>query len=92
MIKKFTINCNFTGQKAPVDFYIGDPALGTHPLNFQNRWLNAKGGEVPKNFMDTFTEIQKISERNKVSFEELCTYVLEEIRLNKEIEDQSNKK
>lgn len=96
MVKKFTIDCNFSGQKLPVTFYIGEAAIGSHPLGFQSKWLAAeKGGEVPKDLMESFQKLKDISDRNKISFEELCQYVLDEIKIsqeNKKIAIENNKK
>ena len=88
MVKKFTINCDFGGQFAPVTFYIGDSAKGTHPLGFQNRWLsNERGGAIPQNIMDALAKLKESAEANNVSFEELCSYVIDEINLDKKVED-----
>ncbi len=80
MVKKFTANCDFSGKKIPVTLYVGDPALGSHPLNFQNKWLGAsKGGNVPSDIMESFSKLADISVKNRVSFEELCAYVIDEL-------------
>jgi hypothetical protein len=80
MVKKFTANCDFGGQKAPVTFYIGNPATGSHPLGFQNKWLSTtKGGFVPPDIMESFSKLAEISVKNRVPFEDLCAYVIEEL-------------
>ncbi len=80
MAKKFTANCDFGGQKSPVTLYVGDPSLGSHPLNFQSKWLSeSRGGTVPQDIMDAFAKLAEISQKSKVSFEELCVYVIEEL-------------
>lgn len=80
MVKKFTANCSFGAQTAPVTLYVGNPAKGSHPLGFQSKWLSdEKGGTIPSNIMDSFAKLVEISEKNKVSFEELCTYVIDEL-------------
>lgn len=82
MVKKFTANCDFGGRKSPITLYVGDPALGTHPLNFQNKWLaDNKGGAVPNDIMTSFSKLAEISVKNRVPFEELCGYVIEELKL-----------
>jgi len=86
MVKKFTANCDFGGRKVPVTLYVGNPAVGSHPLNFQNKWLSdTKGGMVPLNIMQSFSKLVEISQKNRVSFEDLCAYVIEELRASESI-------
>ncbi len=81
MVQKFTTNCDINGKKLPVTLYIGNPSPGSHPLAFQNRWLNnEKGGSVPSDIMDSFTKLKEISDNGRISFEELCKYVIEELQ------------
>ena len=90
MVKKFTANCDFGGKKVPVTLYVGNPAVGSHPLNFQNRWLSeTKGGMVPLNIMQSFAKLVEISEKNRVSFEDLCSYVIEELKASNTIVDDA---
>ena len=92
MVKKFTANCSFGGRTAPVTLYVGNPSKGTHPLNFQSKWLSeVKGGTIPSNIMDSFAKLVEISQKNKVSFEELCTYVIEELKANSTLEQDQKK-
>lgn len=92
MVKKFTANCDFGGQKAPVTFYIGMPANGMHPLNFQSKWLSGnRGGNVPPDIMDSFAKLSEISEKNHVSFEDLCAYVIEEIKSTGSLANDANR-
>ncbi len=92
MVHKFTAKCDFSGKKVPVTLYIGNPSPNTHPLEFQNRWLSKeKGGAVPHDIMESFTKLQQISNESKVSFEELCKYVIEELRSSGDIENDFNK-
>lgn len=81
MVKKFTTTCNFQGgQKFPVTFYVGDAHVGVHPLAFQSRWLSKeKGGTIPEDIMDSFSKLKDIADANKISFEELCGFVIDEI-------------
>ena len=89
MVKKFTVNCDFRGEKAPVTFYVGDPAIGSHPLDFQSRWLgSARGGVIPSDIMDSFAKLKEISDKNRVPFEQLCAYVIEEMKANEEIANE----
>lgn len=86
MVKKFTTNCDFGGKKAPVTLYIGNPSPGSHPLQFQGRWLSDnKGGSIPLDIMQSFGKLVEISEKNRVSFDELCAYVIEEIQQSKSV-------
>jgi len=83
MVKKLTINCNFKTGSAPMEFYIGDPSDDNHPLHFQSKWLAEKrGGTVPKEIFESFAELQKIAAKNRVSFEELCSFAFEELQDN----------
>ena len=76
-MKKFKIPCDFAGQKVPFDLYVGEPADDLHPLHHQKEWLlSERGGQIPKEVMDSFEKLHKIAIENKVSFEELCMYAL----------------
>ena len=76
-MKRFTVPCDFNGQKHPFHVYIGDPKPGKHPLHNQAWWLSSeRGGTIPQDVMDSFERIYKISQANKVSFEDLCVYAL----------------
>lgn len=77
-MKKFTIPCDFGGVKAPFDVYIGNPKKGNHPLQNQAHWLSSeRGGTIPSEVMDSFAKLLALSEKNGVSFEDLCVYALE---------------
>lgn len=77
-MKKFTIPCDFGGKKAPFDVYIGMPKAGNHPLQNQAHWLaSERGGTIPSEVMESFDKLLKLSEKNGVSFEDLCVYALE---------------
>ncbi|MCO6489886.1 MAG: DUF2610 domain-containing protein [Phaeodactylibacter sp.] len=77
-MKKFTIPCDFGDKKAPFDVYIGNPAKGNHPLFFQSAWLaETRGGSIPGEVMESFQKLLALSEKNGVSFEDLCVYALE---------------
>lgn len=93
MVKKFTVNCNFkNGSNHPVTFFIGDPAIDSHPLSFQGKWLSEmKGGAIPKDILDSFAELKKIADQNHIAFEELCTYVIDEINARQQINHERDK-
>jgi hypothetical protein len=76
-MKKFTIPCDFGGQKAPFTVYIGKPDPDHHPLHFQAEWLSKqRGGIIPAEVMEGLEKLKKIAIANNVSFEELCEYAL----------------
>lgn len=76
-MKKFTIPCDFGGQKAPFDVYIGNPKPGNHPLQNQAGWLSKeRGGTIPQEVMDSFQKLLDLADKNNVSFEDLCVYAL----------------
>ena len=76
-MKKFTVPCDFGGQKAPFTIYIGDPEPKHHPLHFQSSWLSKeRGGTIPGEVMDSIAKLKDIADQNNVSFEDLCVYAL----------------
>ncbi|MBN66099.1 MAG: hypothetical protein CMM94_00820, partial [Rickettsiales bacterium] len=76
-MKRFTVPCDFGGQKHPFHVYIGEPHPKKHPLQNQAWWLsNERGGTIPQDVMDSFEKLFKISQENNVSFEDLCVYAL----------------
>lgn len=86
MVKKFSYLCDFAGVKHPVTFFIGDAAKGTHPIGFQSTWLSKeKGGVVPKNLMESLSKLKEISDNGRVSFEDLCEYVVKEIQVSQSL-------
>lgn len=92
MTQKFTTNCNFSGRKVPVTLYIGNPSVGSHPLEFQNRWLNKnKGGEVPPEIMESFLKLKQVSDKDRIPFEELVKYVIDELQSSSTLESDFNK-
>lgn len=85
-MKKFSIPCDFGGQKAPFTIYIGEPEPNHHPLHFQANWLSKeRGGNIPGEIMDSLSKLFEISKKNNVSFESLCEYAL-----NHPSEDEHN--
>ncbi len=92
MVKKFSYLCDFGGKKYPVTFYIGDAVKGNHPIGFQSAWLSKeKGGVVPKDLMDSLMRLKEIADTQKVSFEDLCEYVIKEIDLSQKTVAATNK-
>ena len=43
-----------------------------------------KGGKIPEEIMKSFQKLKDIADKNHVSFEELCTFVVQEINGNQE--------
>ena len=92
MVKKFTANCSFGGQVSPDTLYVGNPTKGNHPLAFQSKWLsNERGGTIPNNIMESFSKLSDIAEKNKVPFEDLCAYVIDEIQSNNSLESDAKR-
>lgn len=89
-MKKFTIPCHFGDKKNPFDVYIGTPAEGNHPLKFQAQWLaKERGGVIPSEVMESFAKLLALSQKNNVSFEDLCVYALEAAHEEKEKEQEN---
>jgi hypothetical protein len=96
-VKKFTVPCDFGGQKAPFTIYIGDPEPRHHPLHFQAAWLSKeRGGNIPGEVMDSIAKLKDIADQNNVSFEDLCVYALgaaqqiEEDNAAEDLEDEDD--
>lgn len=82
-MKSFMIPCRFGTAGAPFPLYVGEPAVGTHPLEQQVAWLSrVRGGSVPVEVMDSFAKLFAIALENNVSFEELCVYAMEQATSN----------
>jgi len=93
MVKKFTVPCDFGGKKYPVTFYIGDSAKGANPIGFQSQWLSSqRGGVVSSELNKSLVKLKEISDQNKVSFEELCSYVIDEINNSMPVKLNNNGK
>lgn len=87
-MKRFTIPCDFGGKKAPFHVYIGEPKPGHHPLQHQANWLSTeRGGTIPQDIMDSFQKLYDISQKNNVSFEDLCVYALGTAQEKKKAEE-----
>jgi hypothetical protein len=76
-MKKFSINCDYGGQMAPFDIFIGQPEGSHHPLHFQAKWLSDnKGGVIPQEVMDAILKLDELAKKNGVLLEDLCVYAL----------------
>jgi hypothetical protein len=87
-MKKFTVPCNFGGEKSPFTIYIGSPEDKHHPLHFQAEWLSKeRGGNIPSEVMDSIAKLKDLADKNNVSFEELCVYALGAAAQQREAEE-----
>jgi len=78
-MKRFTVPCDFGGEKHDFHIYIGKPNTLSHPIYYQTLWLKEdRGGEVPKDVVDSFNTIYEIAAENDVNYEDLCVYSLGE--------------
>ncbi|NUX01389.1 DUF2610 domain-containing protein [Wolbachia endosymbiont of Madathamugadia hiepei] len=76
-IKKFTVQCDFKGQRSPFAIYIGNPKSNTHPIHHQDSWLvKERGGNIPSRVKESLQKLYKLSQENGVSFPELCAYAI----------------
>lgn len=76
-VVKFSVTCDFGGEKSPFDFFVYRPQDGHHPIQSQSKWLQeAKKGSVPPEVMDSLTKLKDMSERNGLDFGELCLYAM----------------
>ncbi|MFI7553480.1 DUF2610 domain-containing protein [Micromonospora sediminimaris] len=87
-MRYFMIPCRFGTARVPFPLYVGEPAVGTHPLEQQSAWLHrVRGGSVPVEVMDSFEKLFAIALENNVSFEELCAYAMEQAASNEATPD-----
>lgn len=82
MAKQFTVDCEVKGKKTPITFYIGEP-LDENPFKFQSDFITKRGGVIPANILKSFQQLKSISDKNRVSFEELCVHIINEINSGK---------
>lgn len=76
-MKKFVINCDFSGQQSPFYIYIGLAETDHHPAHFQADWLSKqRGGSIPSSVMDALGELKTLAQKNNVLLEDLCVYAL----------------
>jgi hypothetical protein len=76
-MRKFSINCDFGGQLAPFDIFIGQPEQTHHPLHFQADWLlKQRGGTILPEVMDAIAKLNTLALENGVPLEDLCVYAL----------------
>jgi hypothetical protein len=76
-MKKFSVNCDFGGVKAPFSFYVGRPEASRNPIQHQAEWLaKVRGGTVPEDVMTSLAKLKELADKNGVPFEDLCIYAL----------------
>ncbi len=76
-MKRFTIPCDFAGNKFPFHVYVLKGPRGYVELQDQFRWLEERrGGNIPKEVQDSFRRLNAIAAENNVDFMELCVYAL----------------
>jgi serine/threonine protein kinase/TPR repeat protein len=76
-IKRFTIPCKIGGSTFPVHVYVFEVFPWRHPLETQFCYFKEERGfDLPKDVMDSFERLHKISKENNVSFTDLCVYAL----------------
>ncbi|CAK8162958.1 hypothetical protein CAXC1_260040 [Candidatus Xenohaliotis californiensis] len=76
-MKKFSLPCSFNGQVSPFVVYVGEPKKDAHPLQNQSSWLSKeRGGVISAVIMSSLDKLHKLSQKNHVSFEELCVYAV----------------
>lgn len=91
-MKKFIVNCDFGGQIAPFNIYIGQPDLNHHPLHFQAEWLSKeRGGTIPQEVMDAVMKLKDLAQKNNVPLEDLCVYALGQAQTEEGSEEASSK-
>ena len=92
-MKRFTVPCDFNGNKHPFHVYVGDPHKDHHPLKYQEAWLREeRGGHIPQEVMDSFEKLRKIALDNDVSFEDLCVYAMGTAKSERQDEQEENAK
>ena len=88
MVKKITVNCDFSGAAHSVNFYIGDAAVAKNPISFQSQWLSQeRGGSVPEKLMESLDKIKRISDEHNIPFEDLYDHVVKEMENGKTLMD-----
>ena len=73
MVKKIVFPCIAGGGVTPMEFKIGLPAEGSHPISFQSKWLSSeKQGAVPPHIIKAISDLYKMAQETGANFEELC--------------------
>lgn len=84
-MKRFTVPCDFAGEKHDFHLYIGMPSTLSHPIYYQTLWLKEeRGGVVPEDVIDSFNKLYDIAVENNTNYEDLCVYALGEAEREEE--------
>jgi hypothetical protein len=76
-MKRFTIPCDFGGEKFPFHIYVNSGKKSYERLCDQFRWLEEyRGGKVPVEVQDSFRRLHEIAVENNVNYMDLCVYAL----------------
>lgn len=90
-LEQFTVPTDFGGVKYPFYVYVTEyarvdckitdgptdkPCVGFIGIEDQVQWAKARGGEVPKDVVESFAKLYKIARENNISFVDLTVYAL----------------
>ncbi len=76
-IVRFTIPCDFAGNKFPFDIYVVSGPRGFAELQDQFRYIEEiRRGKVPGEVRDSFLRLNEIAKKENVDYVELCKYAL----------------
>jgi hypothetical protein len=71
-VKKFSIPCDFGGQRAVFDFYLEEPCPDLHPLKYQQLWLwEHRGGKVVPEIQEGLEKVLRLTLENAGALEAL---------------------
>ncbi len=77
-MKKFTVHAQTAQGSQQVELYIGHPSEKFHPVYFQSTWMSSQRGiTIPQNIIESLKQIQQLSIKNNMCFEELAAYAID---------------
>jgi len=72
-MKRFTVPCDLPDRRGSFHVYVGRPAPGAHPLQYQVAWLREiHEGTVDPEVLLAFGRLLEVAREGEVAFEELC--------------------
>jgi hypothetical protein len=75
-IKTTNIKYKVGDKELDVDFHIGNPAKGAHPIGFQKSIIKENyGGELPKDANDLMEYVKKVSDLYHLPFVDVFDYL-----------------
>ena len=81
-IKTTSIKYQVDDKEIELDFYIGNPAKGAHPIGFQRSIIKEiYGGQLPKDANDLISYVKKISDLYHLPFADVFSYLQKEANL-----------